>query len=187
MEIYAPPGQTAIWPASINSVQLREAYPNTDFTPFMTVQEKAEFNLFQVQPTDPPTPDPAENRLEGPVPVFLNGQWVEQWQIVPLSEEEKKTYRRAMNPPRWNNFAASLMANPGVKQFLGNMVNIDAAAYGGLIGGLVQASNDRPEIFLSTWMEIKKQGVIPEQLSAFVVFTATQNDLPEEFIQSLAA
>ena len=93
----------------------------------------------------------------------------------------------AVNPPRWNNFAASLMANPGVKQFLGNMVTIDAAAYGGLIGGLVQASNDKPEIFLSTWMAIKKQGVIPEQLSAFVVLAATQNDLPEEFIQSLAA
>jgi hypothetical protein len=93
----------------------------------------------------------------------------------------------AVNLPRWNNFAASLMANPGVKQFLGNIVTMDAAAYGGLIGGLVQASNNQPEFFLLTWMEIKKQGVIPEQLSAFVVLAATQNDLPEEFIQSLAA
>ncbi len=184
-EIYSPPGQEPVWPASINSIQLREAYPNTDFTPLMTAEEKAEFNLFQVLPIDPPTPDPAENRLEGPVPVFVDGQWVERWNLVPLSEEEKRAYRVAANPPEWLNFAAALQLNPQIHQFLGIVFNANRGFFGGLSVGLGKASED-PRPFLFAWTQCRQQGLVSPVVMAIVVQTAQVCNLPEEFISSLS-
>jgi hypothetical protein len=184
-EIYSPPGQEPIWPASINSSQLREAYPNTDFTPLMTAEEKAEFNLFQVLPTDPPTPDPAENRLEGPVPVFVDGQWVEEWQLVLLSEEEKRAYQRAMNPSKWVDFATALMANPSINQLLGNVFQVAPGLFGGLSVGLGKAAED-PRSFLFAWTVCRQKGLVSPVVMAIVVQTAQVCNLPEEFISSLS-
>lgn len=184
-EIYAPPGQEPVWPASINSVQLQQDYPNTHFTPLMTAEEKAEFNLFQVQPTDPPEINPAENRLEGPIPVFVDEQWVERWLIVPLSEEEKEAYYRSVNPPKWNSFAALLMQEPRVTLFLKEVVSQDPASFGGFIGGLAQASSNGPGFFVFTWQKVSAQGLIPPELREFVIEAAEQSDLPADFLQIL--
>lgn len=185
MEIYAPPGQEPVWPASINSIQLQQDYPNTDFTPLMTAEEKAEFNLFQVLPTDPPTPDPAENRLEGPVPVSLNGQWVEQWGLVPLSEEEKRAYRRAMNPPRWFEFAAALMGDITInQQLLSRVIQSAPGLYGGLTVGLGKASEDA-RAFLFAWTDCRQKGLVSQAVMTITIQTAQACNLPDEFINSL--
>lgn len=184
MEIYAPPGKEPVWPATINSVQLQQDYPNTDFTLLMTAEEKGEFNLFQVLPTNPPTSDPAENRLEGPVPVFIDGQWVEEWRLVPLSDEEKQAYRRAMNPPRWVDFAAALMANPSINQLLGNVFQAAPGLYGGLSVGLGKAAED-PRSFLFAWTICRQKELISSAVMTIVIQTAQACNLPDEFINSL--
>lgn len=103
-EIFVPPGQEPIYPASINQPDFLAEYPTTMFSDSMTLEEKASFYLYQVLPTEPPTVDPAENRLSGPVPALVDGQWVETWELVPLSDEEKAAYQQQVNPPNWDLF-----------------------------------------------------------------------------------
>lgn len=183
MEIYAPPGKEPVWPATINSVQLQQDYPNTDFSPLMTADEKAEFNLFQVLPTDPPTPDPAESRLEGPVPVFIDGQWVEKWGLMPLSEEEKRAHFRAMNPPNWELFGLALLS--GVQELDALLEVAPKRLYGGLLLGLQQATENKANIFLRAWSSARRAGMASAQLVSSVKQVAVGCHLPEDFVNSI--
>lgn len=68
--------------------QLRSDNPSTSFPVFMTDEDLGKWNVFPVISQDPPACDPAIEIAEEINPVFVDGQWVQQWEIVRSSPNE---------------------------------------------------------------------------------------------------
>ena len=62
--------------------KLRKDYPNTSFPVQMTDAQLAEFGVFPVAETTPPTTERGETVVES-TPVNIGGVWTQQWTIQP--------------------------------------------------------------------------------------------------------
>lgn len=54
------------------------------------------FSVFEMQPTDKPAFDPLTEKVEASTPILLDGQWVQQWVVVAMTDEEKAAVARAI-------------------------------------------------------------------------------------------
>lgn len=54
------------------------------------------FNVFEMQPTAKPTCDPLTEKVVAAEPVQVDGAWVQQWSVVPMTDEEKAAAARAV-------------------------------------------------------------------------------------------
>jgi len=68
--------------------QLRKDNPQTSFPKNPTPELLAEWGVFAVAPSNQPAFNPTLHKAVEGDPVEQNGEWVQVWQIVPLTAEE---------------------------------------------------------------------------------------------------
>tara|TARA_R110000868_G_scaffold104279_3_gene287203 strand:+ start:276 stop:767 length:492 start_codon:yes stop_codon:yes gene_type:complete len=88
--------------------------------------------------------------------------------------------------PRWVDFSAVVMSLPTINIMLGAVLQAAPGLYGGLVVGLQQASEGDSRVFLSSWRAAYAMELITPELITTVQQLATEYDLPEVFIDSLA-
>ena len=79
------------------------------------------------------------------------------------------------------------MAMPAINVMLGAVLQAAPGLYGGLVVGLQQASEGDSRVFLNSWHAAIAMTLITEELIATVQGVAGDYDLPQEFIEALAA
>jgi hypothetical protein len=89
--------------------------------------------------------------------------------------------------PRWVDFSAAIMAMPAINVMLGAVLQAAPGLYGGLVVGLQNASEGDSRVFLNSWRSAIALGPITEELITTVQEIAAEYDLPQEFIDALAA
>ena len=104
--------------------------------------------------------------------VWGNGQWE-----IPV----------AGSNPRWVDFSAVIMALPAINIMLGAVLQAAPGLAGGMWVGLDKASEGDSRVFLNAWTTSYARGLLSAELITTVQELATEYDLPEVFIDSLAS
>jgi hypothetical protein len=112
----------------------------------------------------PPAPSPDA--------VWGNGQWEIPEPVI---------------VPRWVDFSAAIMSLPAINVMLGAVLQSAPGLYGGLVVGLQNASEGDSRVFLNSWHAAIAMTLITEELIITVQDIAAQYDLPETFVEALAA
>jgi hypothetical protein len=89
--------------------------------------------------------------------------------------------------PRWVDFSAAIMAMPAINVMLGAVLQAAPGLYGGLVVGLQNASEGDSRVFLNSWRSAIAMTLVSEELITTVQGIAAEYDLPQEFIDALAA
>lgn len=172
-----------VWPYSLN--QLRQDEPTKSFSSSPSDRELEAFQFIYPEAAIAPDPDPAAEKVAEVQPLEINGQWVQQWEVVALTVDEAAAYYRATHPPRWIAFNEAL---PGdVNTLLQHAQSLDHRLYGGLMVGLGKAADGDSRVFLGAWQKASAAGLIPPEMVAGLQSLAAAHDLPAEFIAGLAA
>ena len=140
--------------------------------------------VFQVQPTDPPAHDPAAQRLLEVMPVELDGQWQQAWELIDLPP----------TPPEpqadWLGFAGWLysygpMAD-GMEAARASRDPQGEPATTGLPAAMDEArlrSNYVP--FALSWGQFIAASGIPSADLTAIVARAQDCHLPQQFVEAL--
>ena len=169
------------WPYSVAQLRLDEPSRSISVSP--RAEELAHYGVFRVVPQEQPEFDPAVEKVQEVAPVEVDGQWLQQWELVELTPEEQEAYFRANNPPRWIEFWAALPDE--VDELLEAAGTVKKRLEHGLSVGLGQAAQGDSRVFLGSWQQAKSLGLIPPELVAGVQGLAVAFDLPAEFIGGL--
>jgi hypothetical protein len=84
------------------------------------------------------------------------------------------------------DFSAVVMSLPAINVMLGAVLQAAPGLYGGLVVGLQNASEGDSRVFLNSWNASYAMDFISPVLITTVQELATEYDLPETFIDSLA-
>jgi hypothetical protein len=169
------------WPYSVQQLRLDE--PSRSISVAPRAEELAHYGVFRVVPQQQPEFDPAVERVQEVAPVETDGQWLQQWELIELTPEERESYFRANNPPRWIQFWAALPDE--VDELLEAAGAVRKRLEHGLSVGLGQAAQGDSRVFLGSWQQAKSLGLIPPELVAGVQALAVEYDLPAEFVGGL--
>jgi hypothetical protein len=170
------------WPYSLG--QLRADEPSRSFSSSPSSRELAHYGVFRVVPQPQPSYDPATHRVVEAHPAEADGQWLQQWELVELSEAEREAYYRQTHPPRWIEFSDALPVE--VDGLLANAQAVSPRLALALGVGLGKAADGDSRVFLSAWQTARGLGLISAELVAGLQMLATQYDLPPEFVAGLA-
>jgi hypothetical protein len=170
------------WPYSLQ--QLRADEPSRSFSSSPSSRELAHYGVFRVVPQPQPQPDPATHRVVEAEPVEADGQWLQQWELVELTEAEREAYYRATHPPRWIEFNNALPVE--VDQLLAAAQAVSPRLALALGVGLGKAADGDSRVFLGAWQTCRGIGLISAELMQGLQLLATQHDLPPEFVAGLA-
>ena len=88
--------------------------------------------------------------------------------------------------PRWVDFSAAIMAMPAINVMLGAVLQAAPGLAGGMWVGLDKASEGDSRVFLNAWTTSYAMGLLSAELITTVQELATEYDLPDVFIDSLA-
>ena len=88
--------------------------------------------------------------------------------------------------PRWVDFSAAIMAMPAINVMLGAVLQAAPGLAGGMWVGLDKASEGDSRVFLNAWTTSYAMGLLTPELITTVQELATEYDLPDVFIDSLA-
>ena len=88
--------------------------------------------------------------------------------------------------PRWVDFSAAIMAMPAINVMLGAVLQAAPGLAGGMWVGLDKASEGDSRVFLNAWTTSYAMGLLSPELITTVQELATEYDLPDVFIDSLA-
>jgi hypothetical protein len=169
------------WPYSLG--QLRADEPSRSFSSRPSDVELAHYGVFRVQPLEHPEFDPATHKAVEAQPVEQDGQWVQQWELVDLTEAEKEAYYRATHPPQWISFWAALP--PEVDTLL-NAAHAASPRLALSLGvGLGKAADGDSRVFIGAWQSARSLGLILPELVTGVQALAVAHDLPAEFVAGL--
>jgi hypothetical protein len=170
------------WPYSLG--QLRADEPTRSFSASPSNRELAHYGVFRVLPQAQPSYDPATHRVVEAQPVEADGQWLQQWELVELSQAEQQAYYRQTHPPRWIEFSDALPVEVDGLLAAAQAVSPRLALALGV--GLGKAADGDSRVFLSAWQTARGLGLISAELVAGLQMLATQYDLPAEFVVGLA-
>jgi hypothetical protein len=170
------------WPYSLG--QLRTDEPARSFSSSPSERELAHYDVFRVLAQPHPSYDPATHRVVEAQPVEADGQWLQQWELVELTEAEQDAYYRQTHPPRWIEFSDALPVE--VDQLLAAAQTVSPRLALALGVGLGKAADGDTRVFLSAWQTARGIGLISLELVAGLQMLATQYDLPPEFVAGLA-
>jgi hypothetical protein len=170
------------WPYSLG--QLRADEPSRSFSVSPSERELAHYSVFRVAPQPQPSYDPATHRVVEAQPVEADGQWLQQWELVELTEAEQDAHYRQTHPPRWIEFSDALPVE--VDGLLANAQAVRPSLAFRLAVGLGQAAQGDPRVFLSAWQTCRGIGLVPAEFEAGMQALAVHFDLPPEFIVGLA-
>jgi hypothetical protein len=173
------------WPYSVQQLRLDEPSRSISVSP--RAEELAHYGVFRfnevVALVEPPLVNPATHRLEQRPPVEIDGVLTQQWEVIELTPEERESYFRANNPPRWIQFWAALP--PEVDTLLAQSRAASQRLGASLEIGLGKAADGDSRVFLAAWQQAKALGLIPPELVAGVQALAVAFDLPAEFVGGL--
>ena len=173
------------WPYSVAQLRLDE--PSRSISVAPRAEELAHYGVFRFEEVvalvEPPPMDPATHRLEQVRPVEIDGVLTQQWELIELTPEERESYFRANNPPRWIEFWSALPDE--VDELLEAAGTVKKRLEHGLSVGLGQAAQGDSRVFLGSWQQAKSLGLIPPELVAGVQALAVAFDLPAEFVGGL--
>jgi hypothetical protein len=170
------------WPYGLQRLRVDE--PSKSFSPSPSERELAHFDVFRVVAHPQPGYDPATHRVVEAQPVEADGQWLQQWELVELTEAEQEAYYRATHPPQWIAFNDALPAE--VDQLLAAAQAVSPRLALALGVGLGKAADGDSRVFLSAWQTCRGIGLISPELVQGLQMLATQFDLPAEFVTGLA-
>lgn len=85
MYIFTPSNSSPIYPYSLHD--LRRDNPGTSFPDIMSNLELLDWNIYPVEIRDPVFNKDTEKAVES-FPILDNGNWVQNWEIFPLTENE---------------------------------------------------------------------------------------------------
>jgi hypothetical protein len=173
------------WPYSLGQLRLDE--PTKSFSSSPSDAELAHFGVFRVQPTAQPEIDPANEKVVEVHPAEQDGTWLQQWQVVELSDVEREAYFRAQNPPQWQAFGAAVWSMPAVNQLLSSALQGAPALAMALPVGLGQAAQGDETTFLSAWQAARATGLLDDELATVLQNLAAQHFLPATFVTGLSA
>jgi hypothetical protein len=88
--------------------------------------------------------------------------------------------------PRWVDFSAIVMSLPAINIMLDAVLQAAPGLAGGMWVGLDKASEGDSRVFLNAWTTSYARGLLSAELITTVQQLATEYDLPEVFIDSLA-
>jgi hypothetical protein len=169
------------WPYSL--AQLRIDEPTRSFSPAPSDREYAEFDCYRKQPQPQPEYDPATHKVVEVQPLQQDGQWLQQWEVVELTEAEAEAYYRATHPPQWIAFWAALP--PEVDTLLNAAQAASPRLALSLGVGLGKAADGDSRVFLGAWQSARSLGLISPELVTAVQALAVAHDLPAEFVRGL--
>jgi len=135
--------------------------------------------VFQVQPTDPPEHDPAAQRVEEVVPVDVDGQWQQAWELIEIPP--------APPAPDWAAFKGGLLTSAAVAQVMGAAREAGCEpAVTNLPVALEKAQSGNLAEFAACWgLVVAVGGASPEALAALVAAAEVCN-LPADFVAALS-
>ena len=170
-----------IWPYSIQQLRIDE--PQVSIWADPSDEFLSQFGVIYPMPTLQPEPDPEVERVVEVAPVEQDGEWLQQWEVEPLTEEEAEAYYRATHPPQWIAFYEALPNDVNV--LLSSAQAIDQRLYLGLGVGLGVATLGDQRGFLRAWGTALAAGLIPPEMVAGLQALAVAHDLPAEFVAGL--
>lgn len=172
------------WPYSLGQLRLDEPAQSFSWAP--SDAELAHYNVFRVEPSDPPAADPAVEKVIQAQPTEIDGKWTQQWELAPLTPEEQAAYHASTHPPRWLEFGQVVQASPEINALLGKAL-VDAPALAmALSVGLGKAADGDIRIFLAAWHSALGLGLINDELIVLMQGAAQAHELPADFIAGLA-
>ena len=174
-----------VWPYSFSRLKIDE--PTRSFSRNPRDAELAPFGMVYPQATPRPEIDPAVERVVEAQPVEADGQWVQQWEVVALSDAEKEAYYRATHPPQWQSFGAAVWSMAEVNALLAAALQGAPALAMALPVGLGQAAQGDQATFMHAWQAARGAGLVADELVAGLQMLATQHDLPAAFVAGLGA
>jgi len=172
------------WPYSL--AQLRNDEPSRSFSVAPSDAELAHYDVFRVQLLEQPEYDPATHKVVEVQPVEVDGQWVQQWELVELTPEESEAYYRATHPPRWVEFGNAVLADAGINALLATALQQAPALALALSVGLGKAADGDSRVFVTAWSTACALGLVSDDLISATQLLAAAHDLPAEFIAALA-
>lgn len=86
MYILVKPDQSTVYPYSVNQFRLNN--PNTSFRTDITDGELAQWGMYPVTVSPDPSFDAKKYKVESGQPELVNGGWVINKTLVPLTEDE---------------------------------------------------------------------------------------------------
>lgn len=171
------------WPYSLQ--QLRQDEPTRSFSPSPSERELAYFDVFRVVAQPQPEYDPATHKAVEVTPALVGDDWLQQWELVELTEAEKEAYYHATHPPRWQAFGTAVWAMTEVNQLLATALQSAPALAMALPVGLGQAAQGDQRTFVAAWQTARSAGLVADELVQEVQALAVAHDLPDEFINGL--
>lgn len=121
---------------------LRHLFPNVSFPALLTDQLLAEYGIVPVTPAPQPSCEWHE-RVEELSPAILNGEWVQQWQVVPLGNAERDQLAAEIREARFAALAQKRWeVETGGITFNGMALATDAVSQTKYIGAVVGAQLD---------------------------------------------
>lgn len=174
---------TITWPYSLRQLKLDE--PSRSFSNAPSGRELAEYGCYVISPTAPPSHDPATEKVVEVNPIETDGAWPQRWEVVEMSDEEQQEYYRMMHPPRWLEFGEVVQADPAINALLAQALQSAPALAMALSVGLGKAADGDDRVFTSAWTAARGLGFISDALVQATQLTATQHDLPPEFVAGL--
>jgi hypothetical protein len=170
------------WPYSLAQLRLDE--PSRSFSPAPSDAELAHYDCYLVAAQSQPEYDPATHRVVEAQPALADGQWLQQWELLELTDAEQEAYYRATHPPRWIEFWAALPSD--VDDLLAAARAASPRLELGLGVGLGKAADGDSRVFLQAWQSAKTLGLVAPELVQGIQMLATAHDLPAEFVGGLA-
>lgn len=82
-------------PEDYTIAQLRREHPSTSFPSDLSNDTLAAYGIFRVKRTIEPNYNKLTQTVQSVAPVLVNGEWVQRWEIVNLSNEKLKASRLA--------------------------------------------------------------------------------------------
>lgn len=172
-----------VWPYSLGQLRIDE--PTRSFSVAPSDAELAFYGVFRVQAAAAPEFDPEVERVAEIQPELVNGVWVQQWEVVELSEAEQDAYFRRMNPPEWIAFGQAVQADAGINALLAAALAAAPALAMALSVGLGQAAQGDERVFLVAWQAAQGAGFVSAELVAGIRALAEQYHLPAAFVEGL--
>lgn len=152
------------WPYSLG--QLRADEPSRSFSPAPSDRELAVYNCYRVMTQPQPEYDSAAEKAVEVQPVEQGGQWLQQWQVVPLTPAEAEAYFRQQNPPQWQAFGPAVWSMAEVNALLAAALQGAPALAMALPVGLGQAAQGDQATFMHAWQAARSAGLVADELVA---------------------
>lgn len=174
--ILVPFDAAPTWPYSL--AQLRADNPNVSFSANPTADDLAPFDVFGVEPTDPPEHDPTTHRAQEVTPVDVDGVWQQSWELIELPPA----------PPvaDWGTFKAGLLDSEAVSQVMtaARAAGCEPAA-SALPVALEKAQSGNSSEFAACWGRVVVAGEATTEALAALVAAAQACNLPADFVAAL--